>query len=203
MSKAGLTRKKIKVRSKSGKTFQRSVMVRAEAIGKRASGKKLNSLNPWETRHVEGVSTNTQLGERQKAYGSSGPGSSHSWLAIAVGAAKRQNAWKYQHDIPDHADSASDMARARRMAGSTALPVVSDHMRRQLRTNQRNDMHAMYGALTPPTHSKAGVIERSLVIPEGRRVGWAAQDLHHHLTNTYGRSNVEQVPNNPWKHVVR
>lgn len=85
----GLTRKKITVRRK-GRTFQRSVMVRAEAIGKRTGGKRLNSLNPWEAHHVEGVSTDTRLGERQKAYGSSGPGSSHSWLAMMAGAAKQQ-----------------------------------------------------------------------------------------------------------------
>ena len=79
MSKAGLTRKKIKVRGKSGKTFQRSVMVRAEAIGKRAGGKKLNSLNPWEARHTELVK-----GDFPKSQGSSGPGSSHSALALLV-----------------------------------------------------------------------------------------------------------------------
>jgi hypothetical protein len=36
---AGLTRKKVKVRSKSGKTYQRSVMVRAESKSSRAGAK--------------------------------------------------------------------------------------------------------------------------------------------------------------------
>lgn len=94
---SGLTRKKIKVRGKSGKTFQRSVMVRAEAIGKRTGGKKLNSLNPWEARHTEHVSGTSFVNGHTiysdsvaKSRGSSGPGSDHSWFAHQVGATKQQ-----------------------------------------------------------------------------------------------------------------
>lgn len=125
---SGLTRKKIKVRGKSGKTFQRSVMVRAEAIGKRAGGKKLNSLNPWQTHHIEGVNTNTRLGERQKAYGSSGPGSDHSWFAHMVGIIKPAYA---THDttrilfpVDDHNYGGATHAEARRAAGLGAAQVV-------------------------------------------------------------------------------
>jgi hypothetical protein len=103
----GLTRKKVTVRTKKGKTFQRSVMVRAEAIGKRASGKKLNSLNPWEARHTEHVK-----GQFPKSSGSSGPGSDHSWLAVVVGAMRPRMTAKFEPE-----SYTEEHARLRRSRG--------------------------------------------------------------------------------------
>lgn len=111
-SNSGLTRKKITVRSKKGKTYQRSVMVAtARDIGKRESlhqihleaankvpsqmqqmlskaksmlrGKKpstgaLHQLHPDAPRH----------GNTWK--GASGPGSDHSWFALAAGAMRNR-----------------------------------------------------------------------------------------------------------------
>lgn len=86
-----LQRKKVTVRTKRGKVYQRSMMVQAQAIGRRASKSgKLHALNPWEQRHTEHVSTNSGLNERAKAYGSSGPGSDHSWIALAAGHNKQR-----------------------------------------------------------------------------------------------------------------
>lgn len=103
----GLTRKKVTVRTKKGKTFQRSVMVRAEAIGKRAGGKKLNSLNPWEAHHTELVK-----GPFPKSSGSSGPGSDHSWLALAIGGMRQNRPPTTRHDT--HEPFTEEHARIRR-----------------------------------------------------------------------------------------
>lgn len=108
----GLTRKKITVRTKKGKTFQRSVMVRAEAIGRRAGGKKLNSLNPWEAHHTQHVK-----GQFPKSSGSSGPGSSHSAFALLVNHYKAREMAARQAGLDGGTAHAAQNAKARRGAG--------------------------------------------------------------------------------------
>lgn len=191
-----LQRKKITVRTKRGRTYQRSMMVQAQAIGRRASKSgKLHALNPWEQRHTEHVSTNSALGERAKAYGSSGPGSTHSWLALAVGAAKARSMAGFQGHIGDHADDSRSFAAARRMAGRAALPAVTTHIRRELNAAPVN------GHFAAPTHARAGAITRTHTVAPSMQHGWATQDVRHHLINTYGRSNVEHIENDDRKWV--
>lgn len=173
----GLTRKKITVRTKRGKSFQRSVMVRAEAIGKRTGGKKLNSLNPWQTHHVEGVNTNTRLGQRQQAYGSSGPGSDHSWFAHMVGRLKDSS--KHSAD-PKHENlSGTDMhAWQRRDHGQWVSDSASAIVRG--------------GAIRNSTHSEA-----QLSAAFTYKVPYRPEDLH----SPHGPGHAYQVPQNPRKHV--
>jgi len=212
-----LRRKKITVRSKSGKTFQRSVMVRAEAIGKRAAGKKLNSLNPWEARHTEQVSGTSFVGghtvyspSTAKSRGSSGPGSSHSWLAIAIGAAKQQNAWARQQGIPDHADSASALARSRREAGRTAITNVALGTAAHVTHNTKYSTEPI-----PAGHNRAHTINsiftgngwntapNTLVSPNRERLLYGSES-HRYQTafnERYGGHNVTHVPQDPRKHV--
>jgi len=170
---SGLTRKKIKVRSKSGKTFQRSVMVRAEAIGKRASGKKLNSLNPWEAHHVEGVNTNTKLGERQKTYGSSGPGSDHSLHAITAGLLRNSALIFHARGMTGSQQDARRDAAHRRTVGEWAAL----HNRVEGVSPREGLAHWVGGA---------------------RAAGAMARD---DLIARHGRENVHEVYQDPRKHV--
>lgn len=105
---SGLTRKKITVRSKKGKTYQRSVMVRAEKIGKRGGSKKLNAMNPGE-------------------HG----GSSFSWMAHAVANKKASTtaletpiAPSWANHPPDHFTPSGQHANARRAIGVRAVDSV-------------------------------------------------------------------------------
>lgn len=82
-----LTRKKVRVKAKSGKIYTRNMMVRGSGPVNRRG---LAAMNPWSPSHTEHVSTNSALGERAKFYGSAGPGSSHSLFAHIVGATKQQ-----------------------------------------------------------------------------------------------------------------
>lgn len=103
-----LTRKQVKVRGKNGKVYQRSMMVQAQAIGRRASKSgKLHALNPWEQRHTEHVKA-----QFPKSSGSSGPGSDHSWLAVVVGAMKPRMASKREPE-----SYTEEHARLRRSRG--------------------------------------------------------------------------------------
>jgi hypothetical protein len=111
----GLTRKKVTVRTKKGKTFQRSVMVRAEAIGKRAGVKKLNSLNPWEVHHTELVK-----GPFPKSSGTSGPGSSHSLQAVVTGLLRNNALTFHARAMTGAQQDAHQDAAQRRFAGQWA-----------------------------------------------------------------------------------
>lgn len=119
---ANLTRKKVKVRSKSGKVYQRSMLVRsAKPVNSRG---KLHSLNPWEARHVDHVSTNSVLpADRARLYGSSGPGSDHSAFALATGHYKQQSRAHFERGhIPEFGTSGHGSIR--RDAGSAAAAAA-------------------------------------------------------------------------------
>jgi hypothetical protein len=177
---SGLTRKKIKVRSKSGKTFQRSVMVKAEAIGKRAGGKKLNSLNPWEGHHTENVRTDkSSLGDKARFYGSSGPGSSHSWLALAIGAQRQAIKAGYEHPRAHNigerdAKGASSRREAGREASGRVQTVFGNYAHRPSIAN--NMMHTS-------SYNYSTSITRDFL------------EDHH------GRDNVHEVYQDPRRHV--
>jgi hypothetical protein len=175
---SGLTRKKIKVRGKSGKTFQRSVMVRAEAIGKRTKGKKLNSLNPWQMHHVEHVNTNTKLGERQKAYGSSGPGSDHSWFAHLVGIEKQQ----YQFQSDTHTEAYSG---------------TGQHA--NLRRRHAVDTADRVSRFNATGHAIAQELDSSARNSYGRN--FDSRELIHSVKQRYGRDNIHEVHQDPRKWV--
>lgn len=120
----GLTRKKITVRSKKGKTYQRSVMVKAESIGKRGGGKKLNAMNPWESHHTEHVDDSswykgnvTHDRHNAKNRGSSGPGSDHSWFAHLVGQQKSVFAPTTTQALTERDVGSAEHAHRRRLAG--------------------------------------------------------------------------------------
>ena len=181
MSKAGLTRKKIKVRSKSGKTFQRSVMVRAEAIGKRTSGKKLNSLNPWETHHVQHVSTNTKLGERQKAYGSAGPGSDHSAVASIIGSMRQRFAYRADYVSPPGDGNVHGMNPA-----FTRLHAAE---------RRATSLHIAQSVFARPVAAGA---EATALSPVGAR---NRQMLIDGLNARYDRANIHEVHQDPRKWV--
>lgn len=114
-----LQRKRVTVRTKKGKVYQRSMLVKSSGSKLNRSG-KLNALNPWEQRHMEHVSTNSALGERARAYGSSGPGSTHSLLAYMAGAQRQieKARWERAKNIEER-DHRS--AFVRRQAGQEAL----------------------------------------------------------------------------------
>ena len=164
----GLTRKKITVRTKRGKSFQRSVMVRAEAIGKRTGGKKLNSLNPWQTHHVENVKTRFP-----QSSGSSGPGSSHSFLAHLVGAVRDKSKPHYEREGEYLTKSAS---AGRQQWGQVAVS------------------HA-WGTMHIEGHQGA---MRGLHIRDRED---RTLELRNNLIDRYGRSNVHEVYQDPRRHV--
>lgn len=83
----GLQRKKVTVRTKKGKVYQRSMLVKGAARKSLNRRGKLNALNPWQQHHTEHVK-----GDFPKSQGSSGPGSDHSWFALSVAAMKQQHA---------------------------------------------------------------------------------------------------------------
>lgn len=173
MSKAGLTRKKITVR-RGGKSFQRSVMVRAEAIGKRTSGKALNSLNPWMVRHTKHVHPNPEnpLGERAKLYGSSGPGSDHSWMALLAGSLRQEH-------------------KTYRESGMTE-DDTGTRFHRNMRFNAGRDA----GLFAESWHRD----EASVAFAENQ--GTRGAPFHRtNLEQRYGRDNVHQVYQDPRKHV--
>ena len=179
----GLTRKKVTVRTKKGKTFQRSVMVRAEAIGKRAGGKKLNSLNPWETHHVEHVKTNTKLGQRQQAYGSSGPGSDHSFFATLIGHTRQHDKTTEEHLLTEHDTGTAKHAQARQYSAG------------------RGNAGLLYG--------RQGELDRSATSFTWNRVTHGDRVEHNpwdrrlmDFQAMHGSENVTRVPQNPRKHVV-
>ncbi len=168
----GLTRKKITVRTKKGKTYQRSVMVRAEAIGKRAGGKKLNAMNPWEPHHVQHVNTtNSKLGTAAKAYGSSGPGSDHSWLAIAVGMERQRRAHSDGH-LPESATAGQIHAGLRRMNGENSAAHIG-HIPRAAASSWINDLNKSSG----PRHFPSDMV------------------------SPHGPDHAYRVPQDPRKHV--
>lgn len=173
----GLTRKKITVKTKRGKSFQRSVMVRAEAIGKRTGGKKLNSLNPWAARHTGQVSTDkSKLGDKAKFYGNSGPGSDHSWFAHQVGAMRAVT--KMDSDPQAHLVGTSDHAGRRRDQG-----VWSVHIAETLRG----------GIAVPNNHQASQHIQNSFVRPSS----YNSVDVH----SPHGLAHVHRVHQDPRKHV--
>lgn len=112
-----LTRKKVRVKTKSGKTYTRSMMVKSGDTKHRG----LAALNPWSPSHTAHVSTDSVLGDRAKFYGSAGPGSDHSWLALAIGAQKSRRI--AAHEAHSGADSftAQHAADRRTAAIGTAL----------------------------------------------------------------------------------
>lgn len=173
---ANLTRKKVRVRTKSGKVYQRSMLVKAETK-KLNKGGKLNALNPWEQRHMEHVSTNSALGERARAYGSSGPGSDHSWFAHVVGAYRDRVKYKHEGGVDSFTAQA---ARARRMsvelsagpyANSWEASSAHEAINRAHRVNSTHDSELVRA------HSANGI--------------WRGHDLER----------IEHVPQNPRKWV--
>jgi hypothetical protein len=150
-----LTRKKIKVRGKSGKTFQRSVMVRAEAIGKRAGGKKLNSLNPWEAHHTELVK-----GPFPKSSGTSGPGSNHSLLAYLTGQLSRANRAQYEHPRGESYTKGSALDRQ----------AAGEHSATRAREDQLLDGHqtAIHNAFVRTGDYRAHELRSDLIYRHGR-----------------------------------
>lgn len=170
----GLQRKKVTVRTKRGKVYQRSMMVQAQAIGRRAgkSG-KLNALNPWDIQHTEHVKTNSALGARAKAYGSSGPGSDHSWLALAVGAQRsREHATKENND-PFMESFTRSHASMRRMTGKDVT---------------QTSWHSQEGM------EKAESVFRA---HEGRAPGTFTRHWSAGLGERYGAANIHEVHQDP------
>lgn len=176
-----LQRKKVTVRTKRGKVYQRSMMVQAQAIGRRASKSgKLHALNPWEQRHTEHVNTNSALGERAKMYGSSGPGSNNSWFAHVVGSWKQHNKAYFE--------------------ANTMGPMRGEHY---AATTQHSGDRIWAGKM-------AATDALSRMPTPGRRVSGYADailgppssgDSHRMLMERHGRDNVHQVHQDPRKWV--
>jgi len=175
----GLTRKKVTVRTKKGKTFQRSVMVRAEAIGKRAGGKKLNSMNPWEAHHTAHVDDSMWKGGKlvhneqfARNRGTSGPGSSHSGFAHLVGLLRTKSV--SDSDISEHQTGHSQHATERRDHGNSWAS------------------YAMRDREGGPTISQR--------IDAANRI--QREGAHRaSLIGSYGSRNVHEVYQDPRKHV--
>lgn len=165
----GLTRKKVRVRTKSGKVYQRSMLVKAETK-KLNKGGKLNALNPWEQRHMEHVSTNSALGERARAYGSSGPGSDHSLFASLIGAHKQRASVAHQNSELFRRMEAGQIRDSRALARQRVL--TGAHM----------------AAVVDRALGAGGV----LFDPPSRRI--AAKDRVQNLAAAFGVDNVEHVP---------
>ena len=174
-----LTRKQVKVRGKGGKVYQRSMMVQAQAIGRRASKSgKLHALNPWEQRHMEHVSTNTKLGQRQQAYGSSGPGSDHSFFATLIGHTRQWNRVGSEGNLTERDSGTAKHAAARQHAG------------------RHNDASRLIG--------RDGNLDRTATQFAWYHATDGRADLQHHewdLQTTYGRENVTRAVTNPNKWV--
>jgi hypothetical protein len=168
----GLQRKEVKVRGKNGKVYQRSMVVQAQAIGKRAGkSNKLHALNPWETHHVANVDTSkSSLGHKAQAYGSSGPGSTHSAFALIIGAMKSHYAAKHRHDSYTQRAAAERRFTGRRLGFGIAY--------------QPND------AETAHDIAVAHGVNRQ----ETNRVHWS-----HNFQNRYGESNIHEVHQDPRK----
>jgi hypothetical protein len=138
----GLQRKKVTVRTKKGKVYQRSMLVKSAKGGARRAG-KLHSLNPWETRHTELVK-----GPFPKSSGSSGPGSDHSMFALLVGRNKDLARGNYAYSEPD--SFTAQHAEWRRRAGETAV-------RNTTSTISGHNIYAnMYNARLLPTTELRG-----------------------------------------------
>lgn len=110
-SNSGLVRKKVTVKSKKGRTYVRSMMVAARDIGKRESAHQLKlemanrepsqmqkmlakakSLLPKRNRPTTGAlhSMHPDAPRHGNTWkGTSGPGSDHSWFALAAGAMRK------------------------------------------------------------------------------------------------------------------
>lgn len=113
----GLTRKKVRVKAKSGKTYTRNMMVKSSNSAKRG----LAAMNPWSPSHTEHVDTSrSRLGERAKLYGSAGPGSSYSLLAHMAGAQRQveKARWEIAQNIAERDPRAASI---RRLAGRDAV----------------------------------------------------------------------------------
>ena len=187
MSKAGLTRKKITVR-RGGKSFQRSVMVRAEAIGKRASGKKLNSMNPWQEHHTAHVDDSmwkkgklTHDDRYARNRGSSGPGSDHSWFAHLVGQQKAVFAPTTTSAITERDVGGAEHAHRRRLAGKDGAYYAG----------RAGTQH--YGE---PHQSVSDRMNTVWTAPHARFTVNADS-----LSARHGRENVHEVYQDPRKHV--
>lgn len=168
-----MRRKKITVRRKRGKTYQRSVLVRASKPTTKRSG--LHSLNPWEQHHTEHANKNSALpADRAKLYGSSGPGSSHSWLALAVGASKQREQARRESSNPFADFGTAEHASARRWAG-----VRTSDQSREL------DHYMSRSAALETAHST------------GSRVREWREGLH----SRYGGTNIHEVHQDPRKWV--
>lgn len=162
-----LTRKQVKVRGKNGKVYQRSMMVQAQAIGRRAgkSG-KLHALNPWEPHHTAHVKTGGPDQPMSKFSGSSGPGSTHSWYAHVVGANKqRQQAFR-EAGTSEHDLFTRHHAEVRRAAGAAAAQEAHSWGR-----------------------SSASEVLGYALSPVPRTAGHA-----FNLGETFGHENVSHVP---------
>lgn len=161
-----LQRKKVTVRTKRGKTYQRSMMVQAQAIGRRASKSgKLHALNPWEQRHTEHVSTNSALGERAKMYGSSGPGSDHSAFALAVGARRGLISWSEQRGLSERAVGGHNHAIARARSAMRA----SEEVGWQQRANGASPswlINATHGAERTPAAERITELSTAFGVPK-------------------------------------
>jgi len=175
-----LQRKKVTVRTKKGKVYQRSMLVKSTGKSLNKKG-KLNALNPWEQHHTEHVSTNSALGERARAYGSSGPGSDHSWAASMVGIAKAANGWQSEHANTSVAtrEHAQERARSGRNAATWS--------------------HAEIGG--PFGHGRSDLLGRALgAYPTGAaRVGRG--EPRFAIEERYGAHNIHEVYQDPRKWV--
>lgn len=151
-------------------------MVRAEAIGKRGGGKKLNAMNPWSPNHTANVSTDrSRLGDKAKFYGSSGPGSSHSWLALAIGASKQRNLANAENSNPFPQSYTAAHALDRRIAGTRS----AFHWRENAQYNPAEHV------IADSHHSTMSLMARA--------------NVHTALEHTYGRENVHEVHQDPRK----
>lgn len=173
-----LQRKKVKVRAKSGKVYQRSMLVKSDKGGTRRAG-KLHSLNPWEARHTEHVSTNSVLpADRAKLYGSSGPGSDHSWTALRVGAIRDHYAWSADRTTKRAAGTVKRILNP--VAGESH--AVS---RREVGRSAARD-YVMGTEVYGMSHA-----DREL----------NSTVAHTRLGDTFGASHVRRIPQNPNKWV--
>lgn len=188
-----LQRRKVTVRTKRGKVYQRSMMVQAQAIGRRASKSgKLHALNPWEQRHTEHVKTGGPEQPMGKFSGSSGPGSDHSWIALLVGHGKQRSTVHREAgpNTPDH------------RAHSTLLPMVGES---DVFTSKHAAIRRQIGERGVDSSSRFHRASTERLLNPTTDYGHNELGRSHYQRNDlierYGRENIHEVHQDPRKWV--
>lgn len=160
---AGLTRKKVKVRSKSGKVYQRSVMVKS---GAKPAGRKLNNLFPTGPKMKTGDYLRQHGAFLNKA---------HFGIGTAQGAAMHIGA----NHFKGHGDH-----RTRAAIGTAAVGLVGSGglmLSRKGKAAQKDFNRLGYG-------QRLAVNGLSLVSNiAGHAVGFGASHLGHKVVRNYNR----------------